>query len=173
MNVRVGHKEDWALKNWCFQIVVLEKTLESPLDCKIKPVNPEGNQPWILTGRTAVEAKAPILWPPDVNSQLIGKVPDAGKDWGTKEKTVSEDEMAGWHHWCNGHELGQTLGDGEGQRGLACCSPWGRRELNKTEWLKNNNILLLHSTCCCFILHIVTELWGNNSAVRSSTWGIK
>ena len=154
--------------------MVLEETPESPLDSKeIKPVNLKREQPWIFTGRTYAQAEAPVFWPSDVNSQLIGKVPDAGKDWGKKEKTVSEDEMAGWHNWCNAYELGQTLGDGEGQRGLACCSPWGRRELNKTEWLKNNNILLLHSTCCCFILHIVTELWGNNSAVRSSTWGIK
>ena len=104
----LDHVEDWALKNWCFQIVVLEKTLESPLDCKIKPVNPEGNQPWILTGRTAVEAKAPILWPPDVNSQLIGNDPDAGKDWGQSEKSAPEDEMVGWHHQLNRHELQQT-----------------------------------------------------------------
>ena len=91
---------------------ILEKTLESSLDCnEIKPVNPKGNQPWILIGRTDAEAEAPILWPPDVNSLLIGKEPNAGKDWRQEEKRVIEDEMVGWHHWFNGHELGKTLGD--------------------------------------------------------------
>ena len=104
------HKEDWAPKNWCFQTVVLEKTLESPLDCKdIKPVNPKGNQPSMFTGRTDAEAGALILWPPDAKSRLIGKDPDAGKDWGRKEKGMTEDEMAGWHHWLSGHEFEQTL----------------------------------------------------------------
>ena len=93
----LDHKESWALKNWCFQTVVLEKTLESSLDCKIKPVNPKGNQPWIFTGRTDSKAEAPIFWPPDAKSLLIGKDPDAGKDWG-QEKGAKEDEMMGWHH---------------------------------------------------------------------------
>ena len=104
------------LKNWCFQTVVLEKTPESPLGSKkIKPVNLKGDQPWIFTGRTDSEAEALVFWPSDVNRQLTGKVIDAGKDRGKKEKRASEDEMAGQHYRCNKHELGQTLGDGEGQ----------------------------------------------------------
>ena len=107
----LDHKEGWVLKNWCFQTVLLEKTLESPLDCKeIKPVNPKGNQPWIFIGRTDTEAETPILWPPDAKSQLIGKDPDAGKDWRQEEKGVTEDEMVGWHHWLKGHEFEQALG---------------------------------------------------------------
>ena len=103
-------------KNWGLWTVLLEKTPESPLDSKdIKLVNVNGNQPWILSGRTDAEAEAPVFWWSDVNSQLIGKIPDASKDWGQKEKRVSEDEMIEWHHRCNGHELGQTLGDGEGR----------------------------------------------------------
>ena len=109
----LDHKEGWVPKNWCFLIVVLEKTLESPLDCKeIKPVNPKGNQPWIFIGRT--DAEAPILWSPDSKNQLIGKDPDAGKDWRQKEKGAAEDEMVGWHHRLSGHEFEQTLGDSEG-----------------------------------------------------------
>ena len=122
----LDHKESWALKNWCFWIVVLEKTLESPLKCKIKPINPKENQPWIFIGRSDAKAEAPILSPPDAKSWLIGKDPDAGKDWG-QEKTEKEDEMVGWHHWLNGHEFEQTLGDGEGQGSLVCCSLGGRR----------------------------------------------
>ena len=119
---------------------MLEKTLESPLDSKeIKPVNLKGNQPWILIGRADVEAEAVVFWSSDANSWLIGKVPDAGKDWGQKAKRAAEDEMAGWHHWCNGHELGLTLGDGEGQGGLASCSPWGHKESDMTGQLANNN----------------------------------
>ena len=96
--------------------LVLEKTLESPLDCKeIKPVNPKGNQPWIFIGRTDAEAEPPILWPPDARSGLIGKDPDAGKDWGQEEKGMTEDEMVQWHHWLNGHEFEQALGESEGQ----------------------------------------------------------
>ena len=111
----LDHKEGWVPKNWCFWTVVLEKTFESPLDCKIKSVNPKGNQLWILTGRTDAEAEAPTLWPPVAKSWLIGKDSDAGKDWGQKEKGVTEDEMVGWHHRFNGHEFEQTLGAGEGQ----------------------------------------------------------
>ena len=121
---------------------VLEKTPESPLDSKeIKPVNRKGSQPWILIGRTDAEPEAPILWQPNANSQLILKVPDAGKDWGQKEKKASEDEMDGQHHWYNGHEPGQAPGDGEGQGGLVCCSPWGRKEADTTGCL--NNIIQL------------------------------
>ena len=120
---QLDHKEGWALKNWCFQIVVLEKTLESPLDCKeIKPVSPKGNQPRMFIGRTDVEAEAPIFWLPNVKSQLIEKDPDARKDWEQEEKGMTENEMVGWHHWLNGHEFEQTPGDSGGQRSLICCS---------------------------------------------------
>ena len=106
----LDHKEGWAPKNWCFQAAVLEKTLESPLDCKeIQPVNPKGNQPWIFIGRTDTEAEGLILWPPDVKSWLIGKEPDAGKDWGKEDKGTTEDQMVGWHHWLYGHESEQIL----------------------------------------------------------------
>ena len=109
--------------------MVLEKPLESFLDSKeIKPVNPKGNQPWIFIGRTDAEAEAPIFWPPDEKSQLIGKDPDAGKDWRQEEKGTTEDEMVGWQHQLNGHEFEQTLGDSERQGSLACCSPWGHKQ---------------------------------------------
>ena len=135
-------KESWVPKNWCFWTVMLEKTLESPLDCKeIQPVNPKGNQCWIFIGRTDAAAEAPILWPPDARNWLIRKDPDAGKDWGQEEKGTTEDEMAEWHHRLYGHEFEWTPGVGDGQRGLACCNSWGRKEsdtterLNWTEWL--------------------------------------
>ena len=130
------YKESWMLKNWCFWTVVLEKTLESPLDCKqIQPVNPKGNQSWIFTGRTHTEAETPILWPPDVKNWLIWKDPDAGKDWRQEEKGITEDEMVGWHHWLNGYEFEQALGVGDGQGSLVCCSPWGHKESDTTEQL--------------------------------------
>ena len=136
----LDHKESGVLKNWCFRTMVLEKTLESPLDSKeIKPVNLKGNQPWILTGRTNDEAETPILWPPDVNSQLTGKDPDAKKDWGQEEKEATEDEMVAWHHWLNGHEFEQAPGDSEGQQNLAFCSSWGRKESDMPDRLKNNH----------------------------------
>ena len=116
-------KKSWVPKNWCFWIVVLEKTRESPLYCKkIQPVHPKGDQSWVFIGRTDAEAEALILWPPDVKSWLTGKDPDAGKDWRREEKGMTEDEMVGWHHWLNGREFEQTPGDSEGQGGLACCS---------------------------------------------------
>ena len=122
----LDHKEGWALKNWCFQIVVLEKILESPLDSKdIKPVNPKGNQLWIFIGRTDAEAEAPIFWPPDAKSWPTGKDPDAGK-YGRQEKGTAENEIVRWHQWFNGHEFEQTLGDSGGQKNLECCSLWGR-----------------------------------------------
>ena len=122
-------KESWAPKNWCFWTVVLEKTLESPLDCKeIKPVHAKGNQSWKFIERTDAEAGTPILWPPDVKSELIGKDPDAGKDWGSKEKGMTEDEMFGWHHQLYGHEFEQALSVGDGQGSLVCCSPWSHKE---------------------------------------------
>ena len=124
----LDYKESWAPKNWCFWTVVLEKTLESPLDCKeIQPIHPKGDQSWMFIGRTDVEAKTSILWPPDEKSWLIGKDPDAGKDWGQEEKGTAEDEMIGWHHQLSGHGFGWTLGVGDGQGGLACCSSWDRR----------------------------------------------
>ena len=132
----LDYKESWAPKNWCFWTAVLEKTLESPLDCKeIQPVHPKGNQSWIFIRRTDAEAETPILWPPDAKSWLIGKDPDARKDWRQREKGTTEDEMVGWHHWLNGHNFGWTPGVGDGQGGLACCSPWGCKELDTTEWL--------------------------------------
>ena len=127
--------ESWTIKKAEHQRIntseLPEKTVESPLDCKkIKSVNPNGNQPWIFIGRT--DAEAPIFWPPDARNQLIGKDPDAGKDWGQDEKGAKEDEMAGWHHRLNGHEFEQTLGDSKGQGSLACCSQWGHKELDMT-----------------------------------------
>ena len=132
------HEKGWAPKNWCFQIVVLEKTLESPLDCKeIEPVSPKGNEPWIFTGRTDAETEALTLWPPDANSWLTGKDPDSGKDWGQEKKRVTEDELVRWHHWFNGHEFQQTLG--EVKYGEAWRAPWGSKELDMTDWLNSNN----------------------------------
>ena len=121
----LDYKESRVPKNWCFWTVVLEKTLESPLDCKeIKPVNPKGNQSWIFIGRTYAEAETPILWPPDVKNWLLGKDPDAGKDSRQEEKGT-EDEMVGWHHWLDGHEFVQAPVVGDGQGSLVCCCPWG------------------------------------------------
>ena len=132
----LDYKESWPLKNRCFWTVVLEKTLESPLDCKeIQPVHPKGNQSWIFIGRTDAEAETPILLPPDVKNWLIGKDPDAGKDWRQEEKGTTEDEMVGWHHRLNGHEFEQTLGVGDGQGSVACCRPWGHKESDTTEQL--------------------------------------
>ena len=114
-------------------IVVLEKTQESPLDCKeIQPVNPKGNQFWIFIGRTEAEAEAPILLPPDAKARLTEKDPDAGKDWKQEEKRVPEDEIVGQHPWLNGHESEKTPGDSEGQGSLAWCSPWGHKESDRT-----------------------------------------
>ena len=138
-------EESWAPKNWCFWAVVLEKTLESPLDCKeIQPVHPK-DQSWVFIGRTDAEAEIPILWPPHAKSWLIGKNPDSGRDWGQEEKGTTEDEMAGWHHWLDGHEFEWTPGDGDGQGGLACCDSWGRKELDTTErlnWTELNFIVV-------------------------------
>ena len=133
---QLDHNQGWALNNWCFWTVMLEKTLESPLDCKeIQPVHPKGNQSWIFIGRTDDEAETPILWPPDGKNWLIGKDPDAGKDRREAEKGTTEDEMVGWHHCLNGHEFEQALRIGDGQGSLACYSPWCRKELDMTERL--------------------------------------
>ena len=137
----LDHKEGWVLKNWCFWTVVLEKIFESPLDSKeIQPVNPKGNQS-IITGKIDAKAEAPILWPPDGKSWLIRKDPDAGDDWRQEEKGVTKSEIVGWHHWLNGHESEQTPEDSEGQGNLACCSPWGCKELDRSEQLNNSNKL--------------------------------
>ena len=145
------YKESWVPKNWCFWTVVLEKTLESPLDCKeIQPVHPKADQSWVFIGRTDVVAETLILWPPDVKSWLIGKDPDAGKDWGQEEKGTTEDEMVGWHHRLNEHGFGWTPAVGNGQGGLACCGSWGRKESDTTEWLNWADdilsLLFLHLT---------------------------
>ena len=128
------YKESWALKNWCFWTVVLEKTLESSLDWKeTQPVHPKLDQSWVFIGRTDVEAETPILWSPDAKSWLVGKDSDAGRDWGEEEKGTTEDEMVGWHHRHNGHGFGWTLGVGDGQADLAFCGSWGRKESNRTK----------------------------------------
>ena len=145
MYVWIWKLDSWALKNWCFWTVVLEKTLESPLDCKdVKPVHPQGNQFWIFIGRTEAEAEAPVLWSPDVKNWLIGKAPDAGKDGRWEEKGTTEDEMVGWHHRLNGHGFGWTPGVSKGQKvwraavhGFAKSWTWNQlsvTELKWTEW---------------------------------------
>ena len=132
----LDHKENWAPKRWCFWTIVLEKTLEGPLDCKeIKLVNPKGNQSWILIGRADAEAKALILCPPDAKNWLIRKHPDAGNVWRTEEKGTTEDEMVGWHHWPKRHEFEQARGVADGQGSMMCCSPWVCKESDMIEWL--------------------------------------
>ena len=139
----LDYKERWAAKNWCFWTVVLEKTLESPLDCKeIQPVHPKGNQSWIFIGRTDAEAETPIVWPPDVKNWVIGKDPDAGKDWRQEEKGTTENEMVGWHHWLDGHEFEQALGVGDDQGGLVCCDSRGHKKSDTTKrlnWTESRN----------------------------------
>ena len=136
-------KEGWAPKNWCFWTVMLEKTLESLLDCKeIQPVYPKGDQSWAFTGRTDAAAETWIFWPPDVKSWFIWKDPDAGKDWGQEEKGTTEDEMVGCHHRLNGHKFEWTLGVGDERGGLVCCSPWAHKELDMTERLNLTDKLL-------------------------------
>ena len=170
----LDHKEGWAMKDWCFWTVVLEKTLESPLDCKkMKPVNPKWNQSWIFIGRTDAEAKAIVLWPSDAKSWLIRKDPDAGKNWRQEEKGRTEDEMVGWHHWLNGHEFEQAPGDGEGQGCLAWrtksqtwLSDW-TAAANIVAWISLfsisfflglNNISLYEFTTCCLSIHLFMEI---------------
>ena len=142
----LDYKEGWVPNNWCSWTVLLEKTLESPLDCKeIQPVHPKGDQSWVFIGGTDVEAESPVLWPPHAKSRLIGKNPDGGKDWGQEEKGMTEDEMVGWHHWLNGHGFEWTLGVGDGQGGLVCCGLWCGKESDMTErlnWTELNWSLL-------------------------------
>ena len=149
----LDYKESWALKNWCFWTVVLEKTLESPLDCKeIQSVNPKENQSWMFIGRTDAEAETPILWPPDVKNWFTGKDPDAGKDWRREEKETTEDEVVGWHHQLDGQEFEQALGDGERQGSLSCSSPWSCKELDTAEqWTELNwsELNWMNLSCRC------------------------
>ena len=145
----LDYEESWAPKNWCFWTVVLEKTLQSPLDYKeVQPVHPKGDQSWVFIGSTDAEAETAILWPPHAKSWLIGKDPDAERDQG-QEKGTTEDEMVGWHHRLNGHEFEWTLGVGDGQGGLACCNSWGRKESDMTErmnWTELNIPLFICTT---------------------------
>ena len=157
---KLDYKESCAQKNWCFWTVVLEKTLESLLDCKeIQPVHPKGDQSWVFIGRTDVEAETPIIWPPDVKSCLIWKDPDAGKDWGQEEKGTIEDKIVGWHHRLNGHGFEWTPGVGDGQGGVAYCGSWGRKESDTTEllnWLTEAGLIN----------------WVNNCSACSSLWAL-
>ena len=132
-------EEGWVPKNLCFWTVVLEKTLESPLDCKeIHPVLSEGDQPWDFFGRNDAKGEAPVLWPPHAKNWLIGKDSDAGRDWGQEEKGTTEDEMAGWHYRLNGRESGWTPGDGDGEEGLACCDSWGCKSRTRlSDWTEH------------------------------------
>ena len=147
--------------------MVLEKTLASPLDCKeIQPVYPKWDQSWMFIGRTDVEAETPILWPPHVKSWLIGKDPDAGRDWGQEEKGTTEYEMAGWYHRLDAQEFGWTLGVGNGQGGLACCNSWGRKESDMTEqmnWTEQgkNRRKTRHEATAIILLNMVMDLSGN------------
>ena len=148
----LDYKESWVPKNWCFWTVVLEKTLESPLDCQeIQRVHPKRDQSWVFIGRTNVEADTPILWPPDAKSWLIGKDTDAGIDWGQEEKGTTEDEMVVWHHQLNGHGFGWTPGVGDGQGSLVCCSPWGHKESDTTEqlnWTELRTLVCMSAQSC-------------------------
>ena len=142
-------KESWAPKNWCFWTVVLWKALESPLECKIKPVNPKGNQSWMFIGRTNAETETPILQQPAAKNWLIGNDSDAGKDWRQEEKGTTEDEMVGWHHRLNGHEFEQTLGVSDGKGSLACCSPWGHKV--RHDWVTELNWTVAAGERSCLI----------------------
>ena len=135
-------EESWVPKNWCFWSVVLEKTLESSLDCKeIQQVHSK-DQPWVFIGRTDAKAETPIVWPRHAKSWLIGKDPRAWRDWGQEKKGTTKDEMAGWYHWLDGHESGWTPGVGDGQGGLACCDSWGCKELDMTERLNWTELII-------------------------------
>ena len=148
----LDQKEGWALKNWCFWIVVLERILESPLDSKeIRLVHPKGNQPWIFIGRTDAEAEAPILWPPDAKNWLIRKDPDAGRDWRQEEKGTTEDDVVGWHHRLNGYEFEQTLGYSEGQGNLVCYSPCGHKQSDMMTEQQPQVCFLYLSPYFCFV----------------------
>ena len=163
-------EESWAPKKWCFWTMVLERTLETPLDCKeIQPGHSKGDRFWVFFGRNDAKAETPILWPPHLKSWLIGKGSDAGRDWGQEETGTTEDEMAGWHHWLDGRECEWTLGAGDGQGGLACCDSWGCKEsdtnerLNWTDHLikganKQKSMYVIHSN-----LKLVKTIFGTEN----------
>ena len=160
----LDHKEGWRPKHRCFWIVVLEKTLENPLDCKeIKPVNLTGNQSWLIIGRTDAEAETPVLWPPNAKNWLVGKDPYDGKDWRQEEKSMTEDEIVGWHHQLDGHKFAQTLGIREGQGSLACCSPWGCKESDTTKQLNWTE------STSCEVLGRVNKLYSRLPGEISTT----
>ena len=169
----MDHNEGWAPNNWCFWTVVLEKTPESPLDSKeFQPVHSKGDQSWVFIGRTDAEAETPVLWPPHEKSWLIGKDPDAGTFWGQDKKGTTEDEMAGWHYWLDGHQFEWTPGLGDGQGGLVCCDSWVAKcrtplsdwnELNWTEWYMR---LSIFSYAC--LLSVYLPWWGIWSYVLST-----
>ena len=147
MDVRVGLWRRLSTEEWMFWTVVLEKTLESPLDCKeFQPVHSKEDQSWVFIARTDAKAETPILWPPHAKSWLIRKDPDAGRDWGQEKKGTTEDEMAGWHHRLDGHEFEWTPGVGDGQGGLACCNSWGCKESDTSEWLNWTEIPFISFT---------------------------
>ena len=140
--------------------MVLEKTLESPLNCKeIQPVHSKGDQPWMFFGRNDAKAETPVLWPPHVKNWLIGKDSDVGRDWGQEEKGMTEDEMAGWHHWLDGREFEWTPGDGDGQGGLACFDSWGRKELDTTERLNWTELMLPIPMLIGTTILLIIKLW--------------
>ena len=172
-------EEGWVLKNWYFWTVVLEKTLESPMDCKeIQPVHSEGVQPWDFFGRNDANVETPVLWPPHAKSWLIGKDSDAGRDWGQEEKGTTENEMAGWHHWLDGRESEWTPGVGDGQGGLACCDSWGCKESDMTEWLnwtEAANLLVICHTAKeneynSDILRMTENTWLKTRGAFGMTW---
>ena len=152
-------EEGWVPKNWCFWTVVLKKTLVSPLDCKeIQQVHPKGNQSWVFIGRTDAEAETPVLWPPHVKCWLIGKDPDAGRDWGQEEKGTTEDEMAGWHHRLDGREFEWTPAVGDGQGGLACCNSWGRKSQTRLSDWTELKLLIVSATFVFWRKKILREI---------------
>ena len=169
--------ESWAVKKaehrriWCFWTVVLEKTLESPLDCKeIQPVHSEGDQPWDLFGRNDAKAETPVLWPPHVKSWLIGKDSDFGRDWEQEEKGMTEDEMAGRHHWLDGRESEWTPGLGNGQGGRACCDSWGRKESDTTEqlnWMEGPFVCFFGKSIFKLLLFIIVFLLTRRSSLHT------
>ena len=164
-------EKSWAPKNWCFWTVVLEKTPESPLDCKkIQQVHSKGDQSWVFFGRTDDKAETLILWPSHMKSWLIGKDSDAGRDWVQEEKGTTEYEMAGWHHWLNGQEFGWILGVGDGPGGLACCNSWSRKESDTTEWLNWTNWTEYPSSW--FIDGHVLCVFQHGRRIKGALWGL-
>ena len=174
----LDYKESWALKNQCFWTVLLEKTLESPLDWKeVHPVHPKGNKSWISIGRTDAEAETPILWPLDVKNWLIEKDPDAGKDWRQEGKRMPEDKMVGWHHQLDGHGFKQAPEVGDGQKSLLCCRPWGRKDSVVTEWLNWTEYLGLKYASSCSDWNMLSSFskyvcWTERQWLLSSVLGI-